>query len=59
MGREADPTAVLTPDLRVKGIQGLRVFDASMMPSIVSTNLNATAMAVAGKGVVMMMSCNP
>ncbi len=55
MGREDDPMAVLTPDLRVKGIQGLRVFDASMMPNIVSTNLNATAMAVAGKGVAMMM----
>ncbi|MEI9852700.1 MAG: GMC oxidoreductase [Sphingomonas sp.] len=55
MGAEDDPTAVLTPDLKVKGVDGLRVLDASMMPSIISTNLNATAMAVAAKGVDLMM----
>lgn len=55
MGRDDDPMAVLTPDLRVRGVQGLRVIDASMMPYILSANLNATVMAVAEKAVDMML----
>lgn len=55
MGAEDDPLAVLTPDLRVKGIEGLRVFDVSMMPRITSGNTNAPAMAVADRGVDIMM----
>jgi choline dehydrogenase len=46
MGADGDPMAVLTPDLRVRGVEHLRVIDASMMPAIVSGNTNATAMAV-------------
>lgn len=56
MGKEDDPMAVLTPDLKVKGIGGLRVFDVSMMPNIVSGNTNAPAMAVADRGVDIMMA---
>jgi choline dehydrogenase-like flavoprotein len=48
--------SVLTPDLKVKGVNGLRVFDASMMPSIISSNTNATVMAVADRAVDIMMS---
>ncbi|HXB79544.1 MAG TPA: GMC oxidoreductase, partial [Bradyrhizobium sp.] len=44
-------TTVVTPDLRVKGIDGLRIMDASIMPRIISANTNATVMAVADKGV--------
>ncbi len=55
MGRADDQDAVLTPDLRVKGVEGLRVMDASMMPTIVSCNTNATVMAVADRGVDLMM----
>ncbi len=55
MGADADPTAVLTPDLKVKGVEGLRVIDASMMPSIISANTNATVMAVADRSVNLMM----
>lgn len=55
MGRPDDKDAVLTPDLRVKGVEGVRVFDASMMPTIVSCNTNATVMAVADRGVDLMM----
>lgn len=55
MGAKGDPTAVLAPDLKVKGVEGLRVFDASMMPSIPSANTNATVMAVADRGVDLMM----
>jgi choline dehydrogenase-like flavoprotein len=56
MGRADDPMAVLTADLRVKGVEGLRVFDASMMPSVISANTNATVMAVADRGVDIMMA---
>lgn len=56
MGRPDDLMSVLTPDLKVKGVTGLRVFDASMMPSIISSNTNATVMAVADRAVDIMMS---
>jgi len=55
MGMANDPLAVLTPDLKVKGLEGLRVFDASMMPTVISANTNATVMAVADRGVDLMM----
>jgi|SRR5471030_76995 len=56
MGRADDAMSVLTPDLAVKGVRGLRVFDASMMPSIISSNTNATVMAVADRAVDIMMT---
>ncbi|MFD4943686.1 GMC oxidoreductase [Streptomyces sp. NPDC058409] len=40
-------TAVVDPELRVRGVSGLRVADASVMPAIVSTNTNATVYAIA------------
>jgi choline dehydrogenase len=55
MGVEDDPMTVVTPDLRVKGVEGLRVMDASIMPIIISANTNATVMAVADKGVDLML----
>jgi choline dehydrogenase len=55
MGAARDRDAALTPDLKVKGVECLRVFDASMMPSIPSANTNATVMAVADRGVDLMM----
>ncbi len=55
MGVENDPLAVLTPDLKVKGVENLRVFDVSMMPNIISGNTNAPTMAVADRGVDIMM----
>lgn len=54
MGTDGEPSAVLTPDLRVRGIDGLRVFDVSMMPSITSGNTNAPAMAIADRAVDIM-----
>ena len=56
MGLESDPFAVLTPKLAVRGVTGLRVFDASMMPSIISANTNAAVMAVADRAVDLMMA---
>ena len=49
MGRTDDPTAVVSPDLRVRGVEGLRVIDCSIMPAIVSGNTNAPAMAIGSK----------
>jgi choline dehydrogenase len=42
-----DPAAVTDPQLRVHGIGGLRVADASVMPSIPAANTNATVLAIA------------
>lgn len=45
MGSDSD--SVTDPELRVRGIQGLRVADASIMPTIVSANTNVTVLAIA------------
>ncbi|XP_055845324.1 glucose dehydrogenase [FAD, quinone]-like [Episyrphus balteatus] len=47
MGPDTDSTAVLDWRLRVKGVKGLRVADASIMPNIVSGNTNAPTMMIA------------
>jgi choline dehydrogenase len=45
----SDPSAVVDPDLRVRGITGLRVADASVMPVIPNAPLHATVLAIAEK----------
>lgn len=50
MGRADDPLAVCTPDLRVRGIRGLRVIDASVMPNVICGNTNATSVVIGDKG---------
>jgi choline dehydrogenase len=49
MGGAQDASAVLDPDLSVRGVSGLRVADASIMPMIVSANLNATTIMIGEK----------
>ncbi|MDB5513107.1 MAG: hypothetical protein JWR08_2590 [Enterovirga sp.] len=53
MGRETDPRAVLDERLRVRGVDGLRVVDASAMPRITSGNTNSPTLMIAEKGAEM------
>jgi len=47
MGPSSDPLAVVGPDLRVHGVQGLRVIDASIMPTVTSGNTHAPVVMIA------------
>ena len=49
MGRADEPMAVLDPQLRVRGVRGLRVVDAGAMPSITSGNTNSPTLMMAEK----------
>lgn len=55
MGRRDDPMAVVDAELKVRGVAGLRVFDASVFPLIPSANTNAPTMAVADRGVDILL----
>ncbi len=59
MGPAADPTAVVDDRLCVRGLEGLRVIDASVMPAMISANLNAATMMIGEKGADLVLGREP
>lgn len=55
MGREDDARAVVDARLRVIGLEGIRIIDASVMPTITSGNTNSPTMMIAEKGAAMVL----
>ena len=53
MGKDDDATAVVDSRLRVRGVEGLRVVDGSVMPLITSGNPNSPIIMIADKAAAM------
>ena len=59
MGPANDPMAVVDDQLRVHGLQGLRIVDASIMPTMLSANLNAACLMIGDKGADLIRGREP
>ena len=55
MGRADDGDAVVDPELRVRGVAGLRIADASVMPTITSGNTNSPTLMMAERAAQWMV----
>ena len=56
MGLASDAMAVVDANLKVIGLDGLRVVDASVMPTVTSGNTNAPTMMIAEKGAAIILA---
>jgi len=59
MGRDDDPMAVVNANLQVRGINQLRIIDASVMPNITSGNTNTPTIMIAAKGADLIAKTTP
>jgi choline dehydrogenase len=59
MAPASDPQSVVDDQLRVRGVDGLRVIDASVMPTMLSANLNAATLMIGAKGADMLLGKQP